>query len=222
MIVPNARFNCNGRITNVAVSQFQALILSDSSFPLFQVWHPNLPNSTTYNKIAEVQLPLGDFRVVAPGRNYHHVNLSLNSSSQIEFQSGDVIGYYQPPNSQRLIGSIQTSGYTSYSNSVTSPSTSIDINNVDNIDTDHQPLIAVMFGNIAILFICTWLCIQLAIYTVTYILKTCIAQLYSQPMATSLIMLFMYIVQVLSLYASYISSYSYIKQAMCVTLLLAN
>ena len=83
------------------------------------------------------------------GQNrYYHASLSLNSSSQIEFQSGDVIGYYQPSDPQRLIWSIQTSGYTSYSNSVTSPSTSIDTNNVDNIETNRQPLIAVMFGKI--------------------------------------------------------------------------
>ena len=107
MIVPNARFSCNGRITSVAVSQFQQLIvLPGSSLPLVQVWHPTLPNSTTYNKIAEFQLPFGDFR-----GNYNHVNLLLDSTSQIEFQSGDVIGYYQPFNPQRLIGSIQTSAW---------------------------------------------------------------------------------------------------------------
>ena len=149
VIVPNARFSCNGRITNVAISHFQpTLIVLSNSLPLFQVWHPTLPNSTIYNKITEFQLPFGVFRATGPGSNYNHVNLSLDSNSQIEFQSGDVIGYYQPSNPRRLIGSIQTSGYTSYSNSVTTPSTSIDISNVDNIDADYQPLIAVMFGKL--------------------------------------------------------------------------
>ena len=145
MIVLSARFNCNGRITNVVVS------MSNQPFgnlPLFQVWHPISPNSSVYNKIGEIQLPAGEFIPVDTRRAYYSAILSLNSSSQIEFQSGDVIGYYQPSNPRRLIWSIQTSGYNSYSNTVTSPSTLIDINNVDNIEANRQPLIAVMFGKI--------------------------------------------------------------------------
>ena len=145
MIVPNARFDCNGKITNVAVSMSPQPF---SNFPLFQVWHPTSPNSSVYNKIGEIQLPGGEFIQVGAGRNYHSASLSLNSSSQIEFQSGDVIGYYQPSSPRWSIWSIQTSGYNSYSNTVTSPSTSIDTNNVNNTETDRQPLIEVMFGKI--------------------------------------------------------------------------
>ena len=144
VIVPNARFNCNGRITNVAVSMEKWS--GDTNNPLFQVWRPTSLNSNTYNKISEVQLPAGKFMIVGQNRNYHYVSLSLNSSSQIEFQSGDVIGYYQPSNPQRSIWSIQTSGYTSYSNNA--KSSTIDINNVDNTDTNLQPLIKVTFGKI--------------------------------------------------------------------------
>ena len=143
VIVPNARFNCNGRVTNVAVSMQKSL---GTNNPLFQVWHPTSLNSSTYNKIGEVQLPEGIFKAVGKGKNYHHVSLSLNSSSQIEFQSGDVIGYYQPPNAQRLIWGNQTSGYTSYSSTVTN--STIDINSADNNETNLQPLIEVMFGKI--------------------------------------------------------------------------
>ena len=128
--------------------QLQPFAISDNNLPLFQVWHPTSLNSSTYNKIGEVQLPAGEFIAVGIGRNYFFANLPFNGTSQIEFQSGDVIGYYQPSTSQRSIGSIQTSGYTSYSNNVTSPSTSIDISTVDNTDNNHQPLIAVMFGKI--------------------------------------------------------------------------
>ena len=141
VIVPNARFNCNGRITNTAVSMINWF---GENYPLFQVWHPTSLNSSTYNKTAEVQLVADNFISIGQGRSYYHVSLSLNSSSQIEFQSGDVIGYYQPSSSRRLISSIQTSGYTSFSSTV--KSSTIDINNVDNIDTNLQPLIKVMFG----------------------------------------------------------------------------
>ena len=145
VIVPRAKFNCCGRITNVAVSMQRRAIVS-GNLPLFQVWHPTSLNSSTYNKIGEVQLPAGDFVPVGFGRNYNQANLPLYGNSRIEFQSGDVIGYYQSSLSLRLIWSIQTSGYTSYSNNVTSPSTSIDISIVENADNNHQPLIAVMFG----------------------------------------------------------------------------
>ena len=117
-------------------------------FPRFQVWHPTSPNSSNYNRIGDVQLPAGNFVFVGDRRNYYSANVSLNSSSQIEFQSGDVIGYYQPFNSSRLMWSIQTSGYTSYSNTVNSSSTSIDTNNVNNTENNRQPLIAVTFGKI--------------------------------------------------------------------------
>ena len=117
------------------------------NLPIFQVWHLTLNTSSTYSKIGEVQLPEGNLMTSSEG-NYSFVNMSLNSSSQIEFQSGDVIGYYQPSNSRRLIWNIQTTGYTSYSNTVTSPLTSIDINSVDNIETDRQPLIEVIIGKI--------------------------------------------------------------------------
>ena len=128
---------------------FLIIQLFRSSLPLFQVWHPISVNSSAYNKTGEVQLPPGGY-IGNIGTGYFSANLSLNSSSQIEFQSGDVIGYYQPSDSRRLIWSVQTSGYTSYSNTVTTPSTSIDTNNVNNIENNRQPLIAVMFGKMYI------------------------------------------------------------------------
>ena len=146
VIVPKARFNCNGRITNVAVS-IKNRLLGANKFPLFQVWHPTSFHSSIYNKIGEVQLPDGGLKVVDEG-SYFYANMSLNSSSQIEFQSGDVIGYYQPSSPRRKIWNVQTSGYTSYSNIVTSPLTLIDINTADNVHNNHQPLIAVLFGKV--------------------------------------------------------------------------
>ena len=119
------------------------------NIPLFQVWHPTSLDSNMYNKIHEVQLPMGDRVNLRSGLGaYYFACLSLNRSSQIEFQSGDVIGYYQPPDPRRLIWSVSTSGYTSYSNNVTSPSTSIDINNVHNAEINRQPLIDIIFGKI--------------------------------------------------------------------------
>ena len=145
VIVPQARFNCNGRIKNVAASMDIATF--GTNRPLLQVWHPTSLTSTIYHKIGEVELPLGDFiNGTSVTMNYYFANLSLSSSSQIEFQLGDAIGYYQPTDTQCLIYSIQATEYISYSNTVTSSITSIDINNVNNIETQRQPLIEVTFG----------------------------------------------------------------------------
>ena len=149
VIVPNARFNCNGRITSVAVSMES--VLDATNYPIFQVWNPTATSfqSNNYSKIGEVQLSDGSLKDVGQ-ESYYYVNISLNSSSRIEFQLGGVIGYYQPSHPQRRIWSIQTSGYISYSNTVTSPSTTIDIKHVDNTENDRQPLIKVMFGKVMI------------------------------------------------------------------------
>ena len=142
VVVPEARFNCNGRITSVAASMDISVL--GPNLPLFQVWHP--VHSRVYHKIGEVELPLGNY-ITGP-RDYYYAKMSLNISSQIEFQSGDIIGYYQPTDPQYLIYSIQVAQYTSYSNTVTSPSTSIDIHSVNNTETQRQPLIEVTFGKI--------------------------------------------------------------------------
>ena len=141
IIVPQAKFNCNGRITGVAASMDMSPL--GSNLPLFQVWHPT---SSVYHKVGEIELPLGDY--ITGTENYYFANLSLNTSSQIEFQSGDIIGYYQPTDSKRLIFSIQAAEYNSLSDTATNPTTSIDIHNVDNIETQRQPLIEVTFGKI--------------------------------------------------------------------------
>ena len=76
VIVPKATFNCSGRITNIAVSM--RCWPFGSNIPLFQVWHPISLNSTTYNKIGDVQLPAGN-RIGR--RSYNYANLSLNNSN---------------------------------------------------------------------------------------------------------------------------------------------
>ena len=49
----------------------------------------------SYMKIGEVQLSSGRLKDVGE-RNYYYTNITLNSSNQIKFHSGSVIGYYQP------------------------------------------------------------------------------------------------------------------------------
>ena len=133
------------------------------------MWRPSSPNSTVYTKIGEVELPPGDFmgEILV---NYYFSNLSLNSSSQIEFQSGDVIGYFQSPNPRRWVRNIQASGYTSYSNDASNASASIiNTSNTDNIDMERQPLIEVAIGQSKMYSHCIYICTQYSMYVYTYI-----------------------------------------------------
>ena len=148
VIVPNVRFNCNGRITNVAASMKGWSGATNN--PLFEVWRPYI-YSGSYMKIGEVHFSAGSLKGVGQG-SYYYANISLNSSSQIEFQSGDVIGYYQPSNA-RQIWSIQTDDYTSYSCTFPYAIDLLHIYSVDISVTNYQPLIEVMFGKV-IMIVC--------------------------------------------------------------------
>jgi len=143
VIIPNATFKCNGRISRIAVSM-EPLGTPTNNYPEIQIWRPSSPG--IYNRVAQEQLGFGN----KSGSSviYYIINKPINSL--IEFQIGDVIGYYEPLSPRRLISSIQSSGYTSYiKNNLNSPSNTIDINNVDHVETDRQPLIELYFGKYA-------------------------------------------------------------------------
>jgi len=139
VIIPNARFNCTARITDIAVSlSFGNLGINP---PLIQLWRPLILGSSVYNRIAQVEIPLGDLIAF----NHLFVNMSVRGNN-IEALPGDVLGYYLSFNSTRRIGSIQTSGYTAYSNDANISATTIDISDVDNVEPNQQPLIELSFG----------------------------------------------------------------------------
>ena len=137
VIVPNARFNCTARVTHIAAS----LGFGDlgSNPPVIQIFRPSSPGSSVYNSITQIQAT-GEINI---GFNHFFLNLSI---SNVKVQPGDVIGYYQPSDPQRRIWSISTSGYISYSNNAKSSATTIDINNVDNVEFDIRPLIEASIG----------------------------------------------------------------------------
>ena len=76
VIVPNATFNCNGRITNVVASMSW---FGATSYPLFQVWRPILLLLGKYIKIDEVQLSAGKL-IVSDQASYYFVIMSLDVS----------------------------------------------------------------------------------------------------------------------------------------------
>ena len=143
-IIPRLRFTCNGRITSIT-----ARVNFDnarSEFPFFQVWRPASAGSTIYNKIGEVQLQ-SDNQVTRIRRNRRNIlvaNIILTGNNTIEVQSGDVVGYYHPPDARYRVRTIRTRGYTLYQFSGAFELT--DLN--DHIDDDNrrQPLIQFTIG----------------------------------------------------------------------------
>ena len=140
-IIPRLNFTCNGRITSIrARMRFEG---GRDNYPFFQVWRLA---STVYTKIGEVQLQSDD-QVTGSG-DYRTTNTILTGNNTIEFQSGDVVGYYHPPNARYRVRTIRTDGYILYQFNG-SPSTSVNLSGANDNDNKRQPLIQFTIGKCA-------------------------------------------------------------------------
>ena len=139
VIVPPLSFTCNGRITNIRVR-----ILSDSAtgnnFPYIQVWRPS-PSSQRYSLTDQVQIQSSHLAQLT----YLEANIPLTGNNRIQFQSGDVIGFYNPSNSGYEIRDITTPGYMFYVFTGSS-ATSLDLSNANITPMGRQPLIQFIYG----------------------------------------------------------------------------
>jgi len=112
---------------------------ASGDLPIIQIWHPSSLNSTVYNKIGQAQVT-NITRVTTD----HYI--AICNSSELEFQSGDVLGYYQSLNSSHLVWNTWTIGYSSYvSNSSNAFTTTVDLMNLTK-NYQEQPLIKMTFG----------------------------------------------------------------------------
>ena len=139
VIIPAFSFNCNGRITGVSVGMH----IGDTNgyMPEFQVWRPLSPDSNEYSKINQVKFQAG-----TPITNTYYVSsVLLTGNDELKFQSGDVIGYYQPTNSFLRISNIINENYTSYYKNYDNLTTT-NINSGSYYESMHQPLINVFIG----------------------------------------------------------------------------
>ena len=141
-IIPRLNFTCNGRITRIRASlNFNPD--GKDIFPIFQVWRPALSfGSTIYTKAGEAPLPSDDqvetfnFIILA--------NITLTDNNTIEVQSGDVVGYYHPPDPRFRVRTIPTFGYMQYKFSGSAEL--VDLNNNTDNDDERQPLIQFIIG----------------------------------------------------------------------------
>ena len=148
MIVPESDFSCNGRITGYLISLEDASS-SARDYPIVQVWRRNHTNQQLYNRVNTL-CALTRSNITNMGE-YYLGNVSCTGNERIEFQSGDVIGYYHANEVRRRLWTTDTTGYTVYERDVNSPLDTLNINASDVVKTENrQPLIQVMFGKINI------------------------------------------------------------------------
>jgi len=143
VIIPRANFTCNGRITSVSVSMNR--VNSGTSDPYLEVWHPQSPGIGVFDKVGEIQLIDNVLAQVGTGDSaYWNLNISLVESVRIEFEAGDVVGYYQPPDSRYQMWTIRTTGYTAYDTPTPSNTSDLVILNINSVG--RQPLILLTTG----------------------------------------------------------------------------
>ena len=143
-IVPHLNFNCNGRITSIR-ARTTGPNEGRNDYPYFQIWRPSSSGSTMYNRVSQVQSQSNQiFRqsVLAI------INITLTGDDRIEFQSGDVIGYYHPSDILYDVRTIKTDGYVQYEFDGSPTLTSVDLSTVvdDHITDQRQPLIQFTIG----------------------------------------------------------------------------
>ena len=144
-IIPRLNFTCDGRITSIRARV--SLSATRNDYPFFQVWRPSSAGSTVYNKIGEAQLQSDD-QVIIGSNKFHETNITLTGNSTIEFQSGDVVGYYQPPQSRYQVVNTQRfgNGYVLYWFDGSPATNSIDLSERNFIRDSYQPLLQFSIG----------------------------------------------------------------------------
>ena len=140
-IIPRYNFTCNGRITNITARLFNSSGRGD--YPSFQMWRPASFGSTVYTKIGEVQLQPDD-QLNEVTNNFLIAIIILASNNTIEVQSGDVVGYYHPPNTDVRVMTRAVDGYMQYEFSG-SPETVDLLNSIDHLNF-QQPVIQFTVG----------------------------------------------------------------------------
>ena len=144
-IIPRLSFSCNGRIIGIRVKVHDSMkLMMDENSLYIQVWRSSSTGSPVYNKIDEVQLKLDEQLI--DSNNFTIVNISLTGNDTLEFQSGDVIGYYHPDQSRYRVTDIQTTGYVLYRFNGSSSLDSFNISQSEKVLNSRQPLIQFIVG----------------------------------------------------------------------------
>ena len=144
VIIPRLKFSCNGRISSVRAGLDR--VQRFSNFLNFQLWRPLSSSTPIYSKVGEIHLE-SDYQVTE-GYNNLEATIILTGEKGIEFQPGDIIGYYQPPRSRYRVLYVNTMGYVFYRFNGTSPPNTLNLSEANIVHNSRQPLLQFTFGKI--------------------------------------------------------------------------
>ena len=148
IVVPRSNFSCNGRIIGYLISL--RMVSTSGNFPIVQVWRST--SSTQYTRVVtECPLTATDISMMTDdvGNDYYLGNVSCTGNNRIEFQSGDIIGYYQSISLRyRVWSSNDSMEYTTYARGEPTPPATYDISNSHSVSNNVQPLIQISYGKI--------------------------------------------------------------------------
>ena len=108
------------------------------------MWRSSSSNSRIYNKVDEVQLQSDD-QVIEGYYNYE-ATVTLTDENRIEFQSGDIIGYYHPHESRYQIKDASTRGYILYRFDGSPAPNSVNLSAANDTFIYRQPLLQFTVG----------------------------------------------------------------------------
>ena len=146
VIIPMSNTSCNGRITGFMTSLSKRQ--KGKNCATIEVWNPT-SSPTQFKMGVKYTLAERDITEVA---NYYFGNVSFAENKTIKFEKGSFIGIYLPPNPCYTVWSINTTGYSYYTNRLNRgmmPRMNLNIIralNVYNVVNDSQPLIQIVFG----------------------------------------------------------------------------
>ena len=144
-ILPSLNFTCNGTISGIMTGVMKIFDENKTDFPYFQVWRPSSNNSMAYTNIGKVQLQESQVSHCI-NNSYCYANIILTGNDRIEFQSGDVVGYYHPNSTRYRISTIPTDVYLQYCLTLSSSSLSVSLSNANASDDFQLPLIQFVIG----------------------------------------------------------------------------
>ena len=140
-IIPCLNFTCNGRITSIRARVEFDDNEDRTKYPSFQIWRLSSTDPLVYNKTGEVELQNNQVSLDSNDFGIATINLNGNNTRTIEVQSGDIVGYYHPPQTRYQVRCLRTDGYILYRFSgLPIPASVINLDDSDR-DNDRQPLI---------------------------------------------------------------------------------
>ena len=142
VIIPMSNTSCTGIITGFIVSLSKQ---QGRNYPRIEIWKPT-KSPTQFKMGGNYTLTKHD---IIDMTDYHYADVSFAENETINLKRGSFIGIYLPPNPCYTVWSINSTGYSYYTNRRMMNRKNLNITRVLNVYTmvnDSQPLIQIVFG----------------------------------------------------------------------------